>query len=112
MTYFAELNEEGRVLRVIVASAEYIQHMPGHWIETYFDGEARKNYASIDYLFDQVRDAFIPPKPYPSWLLVEQTCKWVAPVPYPPGVLAIWNEALQTWTVVPGPVGVAGAQFV
>ena len=58
----------------------------------------RKNYAGIGYSYDQARDAFIPPKPYPSWLLNESTCQWVAPVPYPvDGELYIWDEAVGEW---------------
>ena len=58
----------------------------------------RKNYAGIGYTYDLGRDAFIPPKPYPSWLLNESTCQWVAPVPYPvDGELYIWDEAVGEW---------------
>ena len=58
----------------------------------------RKNYAGIGYSYDIGRDAFIPPKPYPSWLLDEATCWWEAPVPYPTdGGQYIWDEALGEW---------------
>lgn len=60
----------------------------------------RKNYAGIGYSYDQERDAFIPPKPYPSWLLNESTCLWDAPVPYPTdGQMYLWDEDNQQWTV-------------
>jgi hypothetical protein len=53
----------------------------------------RKNYAGIGYTYDQTRDAFIPPKPYPSWTLNETTCLWEAPVTYPTdGNIYVWNE--------------------
>lgn len=58
----------------------------------------RKNYAGIGYTYDTARDAFIPPQPYPSWLLNEETCLWDPPVPYPSdGEIYIWEEALQEW---------------
>jgi hypothetical protein len=58
----------------------------------------RKNYAGIDFTYDSVRDAFIPPKPYESWLLNETTCLWDAPVPYPTGEqIYTWNEQTQQW---------------
>ena len=58
----------------------------------------RKNYAGIGYTYDLGRDAFIPPKPYPSWLLDESTCQWEAPVPYPvDGELYTWDEAAGEW---------------
>lgn len=58
----------------------------------------RKNYAGIGYAYDALLDAFIPPKPYPSWLLDTETCLWDAPVPYPnDGKPYIWNEEQQTW---------------
>ena len=58
----------------------------------------RKNYAGIGYLFDEARDAFIPPKPYESWLLNEDTCLWESPVPYPTdGGMYVWDEAAGDW---------------
>jgi hypothetical protein len=58
----------------------------------------RKNYAGIGYTFDEVRDAFIPPKPYESWVLNEDTCLWDSPVPYPSnGGMYAWDETEQSW---------------
>ncbi len=63
----------------------------------------RKNYAGIGYTYDSVRDAFIPPKPYPSWLLNETTCLWDAPVPYPTDDKRYsWDEATTSWVEVEG----------
>jgi hypothetical protein len=63
------------------------------------DGRQRKNYAGIGYRYDTERDAFIPPTPYPSWKLNEDTCLWDAPIPYPSdNKQYIWNEAAQEWT--------------
>jgi hypothetical protein len=61
----------------------------------------RKNYAGTGYHYDQARDAFIPPKPFNSWTLNEDTCRWEAPVAYPnDGQKYIWNEQNQTWDLV------------
>ena len=63
----------------------------------------RKNYAGIGYTYDAGRDAFIPPKPYPSWLLNEDTCLWDAPVAYPnDGKRYSWDEATTSWVEVEG----------
>ena len=74
----------------------------------------RKNYAGINFTYDQTRDAFIPPKPYNSWVLVEETCRWKAPVDYPETYTQdltdrqgnpvrdkyYWNEENQSWTLI------------
>jgi hypothetical protein len=61
----------------------------------------RKNYAGLGYTYDATRDAFIPPQPYPSWVLDESSCLWEAPVPYPTdGNRYYWDEADQSWTAV------------
>lgn len=61
----------------------------------------RKNHASVGYTYDEDRDAFIPPKPYPSWTLNETTCLWEAPVDYPDDdELYTWNETNQTWDIL------------
>ena len=62
----------------------------------------RKNYAGIGYTYDSVIDGFIPPKPYPSWVLDEQTCLWDAPTPYPTdGAQYAWDEATESWVEIP-----------
>jgi hypothetical protein len=64
----------------------------------------RKNYAGIGYTYDSARDAFIPPQPYPSWVLNEDTCLWEAPVPYPTdGKRYNWNEETQQWDEIAQP---------
>ena len=61
----------------------------------------RKNYAGLGYTYDEARDAFIPPQPFPSWTLNEDTCLWDAPVPYPQdGQMYHWSEDGQTWILV------------
>jgi len=63
----------------------------------------RKNYAGIGYTYDETRDAFIPPQPYPSWTLNEESCQWESPVAYPTdGEMYTWNEETQTWDLVAG----------
>ena len=63
----------------------------------------RKNYAGIGYTYNAVRDAFIPPQPYQSWVLNDATCQWQAPVPYPnDGKLYLWDEVNQAWEVQDG----------
>jgi hypothetical protein len=58
----------------------------------------RKNYAGIGYYYDSIRDAFIPPKPFPSWTLNEDTCLWQSPIPYPnDGKMYQWNEEIVNW---------------
>lgn len=60
----------------------------------------RKNYAGIGYAYDLLRDAFIPPKPYESWILNEQSCLWEAPVSYPnDGKIYFWNENNLNWEI-------------
>ena len=112
MSHFAEI-ENGIVLRVIVAEQDFIDSGavgdPTRWIQTSYNtsgGEhpegrpLRKNFAGIGYTYDAVRDAFIPPKPYPSWSLNEQTCLWDAPTPAPTdGPMYGWDEELQQWAV-------------
>lgn len=75
-------------------------------VRTSYNGNIRKNYAGIGYTYDEARDAFIPPKPYDSWLLDEETCRWEAPVAYPTdGVIYSWDEEAGDW--VPVTFGVA-----
>ena len=65
---------------------------------TSYNGNIRKNYAGIGYTYDEQRDAFIPPQPYPSWTLNETTCQWSAPTPMPDnGKAHSWNESTTSW---------------
>jgi len=71
------------------------------WKQTSYNNNIRKNYAGVGYQYDQTRDAFIPPKPFNSWVLNETTCLWKAPVDYPTdGGKYTWNETNQTWDLV------------
>jgi hypothetical protein len=65
---------------------------------TSYNGNYRKNYAGIGFVYDQARDAFYKPQPFPSWALNEDTCQWESPVPYPDDdKLYVWNETTQEW---------------
>ena len=71
------------------------------WKQTSYNGNIRKNFAGIGFKYDQTRDASIPPKPFYSWTLNEDTCLWEAPVAYPTdGQIYTWNETNQTWDLV------------
>jgi len=71
------------------------------WKQTSYNNNFRKNFAGIGFKYDDVRDAFIPPKPYPSWIFNETTCNWEAPVSKPDdGKIYTWNETNQTWDLV------------
>jgi len=120
MAHFAEIDSTGKVLRVLVVADDQ-QHrghdflandlgLGGTWIQTSyntFQGKhksggtpMRKNYAGYSHTYDSVRDAFIPPQPYPSWILNEDTCDWEAPVPQPAIVtdkVWVWNETTTSW---------------
>ena len=97
--------ENNIVTQVIVAEADFfdtfIDTSPGEWIETSYSGAIRKNFAGIGHTYDSVRDAFIEPKPYPSWTLVEATCQWEAPVSIPDVTKTYtWNEDTTNWVEV------------
>ena len=97
--------KKGLVIDVMVADQDFIDNFidttAGQWIETKEDGSIRKNYAGIGFSYDSTRDAFIPPQPYPSWILDESTCRWEAPVAYPDnGNIYEWNETDQQWDEV------------
>jgi hypothetical protein len=82
---------------------EFLKTLTGHetWIQTSYNGNIRKNFAGIGYTYDSQRDAFIPPQPYPSWTLVEETCQWTAPVLYPTdGKMYQWDETTTNWIQV------------
>ena len=68
------------------------------WVQCSLEGEFRGSRIGIGFTYDSERDAFIPPKPYDSWVLDEDTCLWVAPLPYPEdGASYYWNEELFSW---------------
>ncbi len=114
MAHFAKV-VDGKVTQVIVAEPEFFETFvdtsPGEWIQTSYNtrgGEhtlggtpLRKNYAGIGFTYDRTRDAFIPPQPFPSWLLDEDTCLWNAPVAMPiDDKHYTWDEATTSWAEV------------
>ena len=114
MGHFAKV-QDGIVTQVIVAEPEFfdtfVDSSPGEWVQTSYNTHGgvhanggtplRKNYAGIGFTYDKVRDAFIPPKPFPSWVLNEDTCLWDAPIPYPQdGKRYQWDEAALNWVEV------------
>lgn len=119
MAHFAKLDEDNIVIQVITAGDEYEENgeelysqiAGGIWKRTSYNTLGgkhllggvpfRKNYAGIGYTYDSVRDAFIPPKPYDSWVLNEETCLWEPPIPYPSNDNGyLWNEENQEWVLV------------
>jgi hypothetical protein len=117
MAHFAKI-ESGLVTQVIVVGnadiadgngveKEYIgaafceRLFGGTWKQTSYNGRIRKNYAGCGFTYDTQRDAFIPPQPYPSWTLVENTCQWMPPVAVPTdGKKYTWDEATLAWVEV------------
>tara|TARA_Y100000034_G_C6658153_1_gene288428 strand:+ start:174 stop:560 length:387 start_codon:yes stop_codon:yes gene_type:complete len=121
MAHYAKI-EDGIVTQVIVAEQDFMDlgRLPGQWLQTSFNTRGgihyatnsdrpdggialRMNYASIGGSYDSDRDAFIPIKPYASWLLDESTCTWEAPIPipdddgFPPSKSYYWDESIQNW---------------
>jgi hypothetical protein len=71
------------------------------WKQTSYNGNIRKNFAGVGFQYDQTRDAFIPPKPFNSWTLNEDTCRWDAPVVKPTdGQNYKWNETIKNWELI------------
>jgi hypothetical protein len=121
MAHFAEIGLNNTVLRVVVVhnnelldengvesevkGVEFCRNLfGGTWVQTSYNANFRKNYAGEGFTYDSTRDAFIPPKPYLSWVLNEDTCHWNAPVPYPTDVGTpespkryVWDEATTSW---------------
>jgi hypothetical protein len=120
MAHFAEIGLNNKVLRVIVVDnrellskeyeddseheevgAEFCRNLfGGTWVQTSYNGNIRKNFAGTGYSYDSERDAFIPPKPFASWNLNEDTCLWQAPVAMPDdGERYYWNEEIVNWSI-------------
>ena len=113
MAHYARLNDNNIVEQVIVIDNEnepteaagiaYCQNLFGGGVfkKTSYNGTIRKNFAGIGYSYDIIRDAFIAPKPYASWVLDEATCLWSAPTPMPTdGKMYTWDEASTSWTEI------------
>ena len=113
MSHWAELDKNNKVIRVTVGDNNdpngdegyqwLIDNLGGKWVKTSYNRTIRKHFAGIGFSFDEQRDAFIPPKPYDSWLLDEETCVWEAPIPYPDaneGEAYSWNEETLEWVLI------------
>lgn len=114
MAHYAQLNDSNIVVQVIVAEQDFISTMTGTWIQTSFNTHGgvhpegkplRKNFAGVGYTYDPAMDAFIPPKPYPSWTLNPHTCWWESPIPYPTDSESplVWDEEQQNWVPIDEP---------
>lgn len=121
MAHFAQLDENNVVLQVIVVhnneliapdgseseqkGIDFCQSLFGAdtvWKQTSYNGTFRKNYASVGFTYDAVLNAFVPPQPYPSWSLNQDTAQWEAPIPYPvDGKYYRWNESKLSWVEIP-----------
>ena len=102
MAHFAKIDSNNIVTQVIVAEQDFINSgAVGDsflWVQTSYSSSFRKNYAAVGDTYDKTKDAFIAPKPYPSWTLVEDTCLWTAPTAYPDdGKFYNWNEDTTSW---------------
>ena len=112
MSHFAEIDHNDIVVRVIVAEQEFINSgalgHPNRWIQTSYNMYAgvhsrggpplRKNFAGVGYTYDRSRDAFIPPRPYDNFILDEDTCLWIPPVPKPDdGKEYLWDQESESW---------------
>ena len=118
MAYFAELDENNVVLRVLAVNntdapdpapaneQQGINFLAGlglgsNWKQTSYNDNIRKNFAGTGYMYDSSRDAFIPPQPYSSWILSESTCQWEPPTPRPADTgMYVWNEETTSWDEV------------
>ena len=122
MAHFAKLDSNNIVTDIYVVSndtlldqdlnesedlgKQFLNNLYGsaQWVQTSYNGSFRKNYAGIGYKYDSDRDAFIPPKPFESWILNESTCIWQAPVSYPTNVQEHeayeWDEDNQSWNLI------------
>lgn len=118
MAHFAEINENNEVLRVIVVSnadnidaegnekeeigAAFCNRLfDGAWKQTSYNNSFRKTFAGVGFTYNSSIDAFIPPKPYPSWIFDESIWCWQAPVSYPiDNKIYAWDENTQTWKAV------------
>lgn len=109
MAHFAELDENNFVIRVLVTDNNatnegydwLIENLGGRWVQTSYNASIRKNFAGIGYFYDELRDAFIPPQTYPSWILNEETCNWESPLPKPDDEkFYFWDESTINWVEI------------
>jgi hypothetical protein len=106
MSHYAKINSDNIVEQVIVAEQDFINTLPGHWIQTSYRTQnnqhpeqrpLRANFAGVGFTYNAENDVFIAPKPYASWQLDTATWSWQAPMPYPEGTTSYWDENTQSW---------------
>lgn len=106
MSHFAEIDENNTVTRVLVGDNDMpnegydwvVETFGGRWVKTSYNNNIRKNFAGVGFTYDETLDAFIPPKPFDSWILNEDTCLWDPPVSRPNDDQSyIWNEEDLVW---------------
>lgn len=119
MAHFAKIGLNSKVIEVLSVNNEvlkdsngieqesigidFLTKLTGYpiWKQTSYNGNIRKNFAGIGMIYDEDRDAFIPPKPFKSWILNEDTCLWESPIPYPQDNNKYnWNESTLTWDIL------------
>jgi hypothetical protein len=124
MAYFSKIGLNSKVIEVLSVHNDVLKDADGEeqealgidfltkltgwaiWRQTSYNNNMRKNHAGIGYSYDEARDAFIPPKPYPSWTLNEESCQWDSPVAYPEDEKHYtWNELNQEWAEVVSSTG-------
>lgn len=120
MAHFAKLDSDNKVIHVSVVNnsditdadgneseelgIEFLRKIHNHsnWKQTSYNSKFRKNYAGIGFTYDQKLDAFIPPQPYPSWILNKTLGGWEPPVPYPTdNKFYMWDEESKSWVYEP-----------
>jgi hypothetical protein len=115
MAHFAEIGLNNTVTRVIVINDNECKDQFGNesetigakfchdlfggvWLQTSYNGNMRKNFASIGFTYDSTRNAFVPQKPFESWVLDEETCSWKSTIPMPTdGKMYSWDESTTSW---------------
>ena len=105
MAHFSEINEANIVLRIVVVDDQHEEDgvnwchnfFGGTWVQTSYNNNIRFNYAGKGYSYDSDLDAFIPPKPFASWILDESVCHWVAPIEHPGEIGWVWDEDNEEW---------------
>jgi hypothetical protein len=110
MSHFAELDQDNKVIRVLVGDNNdpagdegyswLVNNLGGTWIQTSYNGNIRKQYAGIGFTYDEINDVFIAPQPYPSWSL-DENFDWQAPTPRPNEGYWYWDEPTLTWIESP-----------
>jgi hypothetical protein len=120
MAHFAQIDNNNIVINIIVVHNNELLDQNGveqeqkgidfckslfgqdtKWIQTSYNSNFRKNYACGGGVYDEIRDAFIAPKPYNSWILNTDTCRWEAPIPYPTdGKFYSWDEPTKNWVLI------------